>query len=229
MRAAFARRAARLGTPPPRSDPEPARLNRSKRPSARPSESGRARPPTPCAGAAGGGEGLACVRSCRGRRVAYKDCCRTVAEPFIVELRASAPRKKWVSAQIGSPTFLRACWPSCCTTSAADAAPALQRSTSSSATTPPRCCRCRTLLEQYVHQVDTGARILSTPPFAHQPADNQATATHRARAAPPQDQGRVHQRARQPLLAQQRAREERTAGALGRRQQHARVLSTVSR
>ena len=127
------------------------------------------------------------------------------------------------SSQRHAPTFLRACWPSCCTTSAADAAPALQRSTSSSATTPPRCCRCRTLLERYGHQVDTAARILSTPPFAHQPADNQATATHRARAAPPQDQGRVHQRARQPLLAQQRAREERTAGALGRRQQHARV------
>ena len=34
------------------------------------------------------------------------------------------------------------------------------------------------------------------PPFEHQPADAQATATHRARAAPPQEPARAQQRPR---------------------------------
>ena len=74
------------------------------------------------------------------------------------------------------------------------------------------------------------------PPFEHQPADTQATATHRARAAPPQDQGRAaisgranpfslsneHERRGQParLAADNSTRAFRGTAA---------VLSTVSR
>ena len=59
------------------------------------------------------------------------------------------------------------------------------------------------------------------PPFEHQPADTQATATHRARAAPPQEPARAQQRPRSTPSRSSTSPRGCRAPARGRRRRRA--------
>ena len=59
------------------------------------------------------------------------------------------------------------------------------------------------------------------PPFEHQPADAQATATHRARAAPPQEPARAQQRPRSTPSRSSTSPRGCRAPARGRRRRRA--------